>query len=276
MSQHVATAHVSDIATGLPVFPELVPKLLDCLDEEALSLEGLVRIARRDPVISGAILAAANRLRRMRLQPDLSDLLTAASIIGMSKIRQIILSTGLNRFFDEAGGHAWLFEHSQAVAILAQELASLVHLSPDEAYVAGILHDVGQLALYVEDGRAYTEVRRKSFDSRSLLQNEVAAFGMDHCQVGVLLGNYWSLPPGVVTAIATHHQGEAAEQGGLPAIIYLAEVLVRALDLPYSAYGHVTALNPAVISSIGLTWQSPELLDCIRRGRARFVHAHLS
>ena len=89
MSQHVATAHVSDIATGLPVFPELVPKLLDCLDEEALSLEGLVRIARRDPVISGAILAAANRLRRMRLQPDLSDLLTAASIIGMSKIRQI-------------------------------------------------------------------------------------------------------------------------------------------------------------------------------------------
>ena len=144
MTTRITPALIPDIATRLPAFPRVVPELLDRLQSDTISVDSLVHIARQDSVIAAAILSAANGLRRLRAQPDTADLFAAASLIGTNKLKQIIVRIGLNKLLSEGSGQAFFFEHSLAVAIVSQELAQLVPgVSPDEAYIAGILHDIG-------------------------------------------------------------------------------------------------------------------------------------
>ncbi len=262
-----------EIAAQLPAFPKVVPELLDCLREDAPSLDDLVLIARNDPVISATILSAANRLRRMRALSDLSDLFAAASVIGFDKIRQIILSVGLNRFISQGSGQSYFFEHSLAVAIVAQELAFITRISPAEAYVAGILHDVGQLAFFVQNADLYRDIRRQAILGGDLLPREKEAFGLDHCQVGVLLASFWSLPKSIMWALGGHHDNNTTWNNGLQAVINLAESLSRALDLPHSPHGRVTSINQSALEFLHLRWDSTEMADCFGRCRARFDYA---
>ncbi|MDO9067863.1 MAG: HDOD domain-containing protein [Deltaproteobacteria bacterium] len=273
MSQRISSSPIPELAARLPAFPKVVPKLLDCPRKDAPSLDSLVMIARHDPVISATILATANRLRRMRALPDLSDLFAAASIIGFNNIRQIIISVRLNGFISQGSSYSYFVEHSLAVAIVAQELAIMVRISPVEAYVAGILHDVGQLLFFVQDANLYHDIRREAIQSGNLLQLEADAFGLDHCQMGILLGNYWKLPNTIMQAIGGHHKSDMVWMNGLQAVINLAETLCKALDLPHSPHNRVTTVSNSALEFLQLRWNSLEMADCFGRCRARFGYA---
>jgi HD-like signal output (HDOD) protein len=176
MSQAITAAQIPAIAERLPPFPRVVPELLDSLQSDTLSVDNLVRIARNDSVIAAAILSGANGLRRLRAQPDTADLFAAASLIGTNKLKQIIVKLGLNKLLSEGSGQAFFYEHSLAVAIVAQELAQLVPgVSADEAYIAGILHDIGQLAYFVVDAEAHRRIRQQAIGDGNLLALEAAA-----------------------------------------------------------------------------------------------------
>lgn len=273
MSTRILSTHIPEIAARLPVFPKVVPELLDCLRQDAPSLDSLVLIARNDPTISAMILSAANRLRRIRALSDLSDPFAAASVIGFDKIRQIILTVGLNRFISQGGGQSLFFEHSLAVAIVAQELAYITHVSPTEAYVAGILHDVGQLVFFAQDAEQYSEIRLQAILSGDLLAREREVFGLDHTDVGVLLASFWNLPKSIMWAIGGHHDNHTALNNGLQAVVNLAESLSRAMDLPYSPHGRVTHINQSALEFLQLRWDSPKMADCFGRCRVRFDYA---
>ena len=273
MSQKISSSRIPELAARLPAFPKVVPKLLDCLRKDAPSLDSLVMIARHDPVISAAILATANRLRRMRALPDLFDLFAAASIIGFDKIRQIIISVRLNGFISQGSSYSYFVEHSLGVAIVAQELAVMARISPAEAYVAGILHDVGQLLFFVQDANLYHDIRREAIQNGNLLQLEADAFGLDHCQMGILLASYWKLPNTIMQAIGGHHKPDTVWMNGLQAVINLAETLCKALDLPHSPHNRVTTVSNSALEFLQLRWNSPEMVDCFGRCRARFDYA---
>ncbi len=274
MSQLITPAQIPDIAARLPAFPRVVPELLDSLQNETSSVDALVRIARNDSVIAAAILSGANGLRRLRAQSDTADLFAAASLIGTNKLKQIIVRVGLNKLLSEGSGQAFFYEHSLAVAIVAQEMALLVPgVSPDEAYVGGILHDIGQLAYFVLDAEAYRRVRHQAISDGNLLAHEAAAFGLDHTEVGLLLASYWQLPPVILQAIRRHHDSGGDWQNKVQAVVNLAETLTRALDIPASPHNRVLSLNTSALEYLGLNWEMPEMADLIGRSRARFAYA---
>jgi len=274
MSQAITAAQIPAIAERLPPFPRVVPELLDSLQSDTLSVDNLVRIARNDSVIAAAILSGANGLRRLRAQPDTADLFAAASLIGTNKLKQIIVKLGLNKLLSEGSGQAFFYEHSLAVAIVAQELAQLVPgVSADEAYIAGILHDIGQLAYFVVDAEAHRRIRQQAIGDGKLLALEAAAFGLDHCALGVLLGSHWQLPPVILQAIQGHHDTGGEWTNKLQAVVNLAETLTRAFDIPMSPHNRVLSLNAAALDYLGLNWAMPEMADLIGRCRARFAYA---
>ena len=274
MSPQITAEQIPAIASRLPAFPRVVPELLDSLADDNFSVDDLVRTARNDSVIAAAILSAANGLRRLRAQPDTSDLFAAAALIGTQKLKQIIIQVGLNRLLAEGSGQAFFYEHSLAVAIIAQELALLIPgVSPNEAYIAGILHDIGQLAYYVVDAEAYRRVRRQAIGNGQLLVLEKAAFGLDHTELGLLLGEYWQLPPVILQAIRRHHDGADAWQGKVPALVNLAETLAAALDIPPSPHNQVLKVNNSTLEYLELRWDMPEFADLLGRSRARFAYA---
>ena len=272
MTIFMNSKRIAEIGAKLPPFPRVIQQLLDRLREDAVSVDSLVRIARTDSVVSSAILSAANRLRRMRLQPDTSDMFSAASLIGTNKLRQIVIAAGMNHFLSQGSGQRFFYEHSLAVAIVAHELALLTQVSTDEAYIAGILHDVGQLAYYIADTDGYQNVRRQAMQGGDLLTLETDTFGLNHCKVGMLLASHWQLPQNILLAIGTHHDSDNRWQNKLHAVINLAETLCRGLDLPNSPHNHVLSVNASALDYLGLNWDSAELQDLFARSRVRFAY----
>lgn len=270
---NIHSSKIPAFVAALPAFPKVITELLDCLRDQSHSLETMVRIARSDPVIAAEILSAANSLRRLRGMTDIPNLFAAASVVGLDRIRRIILTVGLNRFVSYGRGQSYFFEHSLAVAIVAQELAAMVRISPTEAYVAGILHDVGQLVFHVTGGDAYQNIRRQAIADDSLLDLESAMFTLNHCEVGLLLAKHWQLSSDVMLAIATHHERHMEWKSPLQAVISVAEVLVKALDLPFSPHNRVSSIPGNALEYLQLSWESPRMRECMGRCRARFEHA---
>lgn len=265
------SAEVARLATVLPPFPRVVMQLLEMLSGDDSSLDTLARLARNDPVISSGILATANRIRRIHAQSDIYDPFVAASLIGVNQVRRIVVAAAMNKFAAEEKGAEFLLDHSHAVAIVAQELAVLCGVSTEKAYVAGILHDIGQLCFHILDAGAFQEVYRQSAIDGRLVEREAAAFGVDHAEIGGALARHWELPEDFVAAIRQHHD-DTVVTSKLQAVINLAESLTRALDIPPSPKNRLTKLNAPAVAALGLRWDSPEMLDCFGRCRARCRH----
>lgn len=265
-------AETARLAKLLPPFPQVVLKLLDLLQKDDVSLDTLTRFARNDPVIASNILATANRIRRVHLQPELYDPFVGASLIGLNQVRRIVVEAAMNKFL--AGGKRadFLLQHSRAVAIVAQELATLCGVSAERAYIAGIVHDVGQLCFHILDPLAFQEACRRSAVDGKLLEHEAALFGVDHARIGGELAQQWELPEDFVTAIREHHGGKAVT-GKLQALVNIAESLASALDMPPSPKNRLTRLNSEAVVYLGISWDSQEMRDCFGRCRARFGQA---
>ena len=263
---------IAQLARALPPFPKVVTQLLDMMWDDGASLDALARIARNDPVISSTILMTANRLRRIQAKSDISDPFVAASLIGVSQLRRIVVAAAMNKFAAQEKGADFLLNHSRAVAIVAQELALMCGVSAEMAYIVAILHDMGQLCFQLLDTEKFQDVYRRSALDGKLLEREREAFGVDHAEIGAALAQHWELPDEFVSAIRTHHD-DTIVTGKLQAVINLAESLTRALDIPASPKNRLTRLNAPAVEALGLQWGSPAMLDCFGRCRARFRHA---
>ena len=261
---------IEAIARLLPPFPKVVLQLLELLRDEASSFEVMGRLIRNDPVLAGNVLGQANHVRRLHAQSDLADPFAAASLIGINRLRKIVVSIGMNRFIGGGAGSDFFFKHSFAVAVTTQELAVMCDVSPDEAYITGILHDVGQLSFHVMDEQAFLQAYEQSTADGRLLEREAEIFGADHCQMGAELAQYWNLPEDVVSAIRAHHDDRLATSH-LQAAVCLGETLARALDMPVSSKNRVLKINRPACELLGIRWDSPEMLDCFGRCHARFV-----
>ena len=265
-------AEVARIAKIIPPFPRVVMQLIEMLDDEDSPLDALARLARNDPVISSAILAAANRIRRIHAQPELYDPFIASSLIGTTMVRRIVITAGMNKFMTEDKGAEFLLRHSRAVAIVAQELAMLSGVSPEKAYIAAILHDVGQLCFHVMDASLFQDIYRQAATDGRLIERETETFGVDHAQIGAALARHWELPEDFVSAIQTHHD-DMTVTSKLQAVINLSESLTRALDIPPSTKNRLTKLNAPAVEALGIKWGSLEMQDCFGRCRARYRQA---
>jgi len=263
---------VARLACRLPPFPSVVMELLELTGDEEVSINIMVRLARNDPVILSGILATANRLRRIHAQPDIHDPFVAASLIGTNQLRRIVITAAMNKFAPEENGAEFLHNHTRAVAIVAHELAMLCDVSPDKAYVAAMLHDVGQLCFHIMDAIAFQDIYLQSATDGKLIEREAAYFGFDHAVIGSKLAEIWQLPADFVCAIRWHHADDTVVCR-LQALINVAESLTRALDIPPSPKNRLTKLNAKAVAELGIDWNSPEMLDCFGRCRARFHQA---
>jgi putative nucleotidyltransferase with HDIG domain len=117
-----------------------------------------------------------------------------------------------------------LWKHNLAVALVSERIAAWRCYCAPEAYLAGLLHDIGRVPLIIaSDGRERSE--NYSWPDESL-QAEALAFGVDHCELGVRIAAQWDFPDSFLHAVGNHHQLEtAADEPELVRIVSAAEAV---------------------------------------------------
>jgi len=256
MALHLSESEIVRRVALLPAFPTVVNDLLQTLDDENATIGALIQLVGRDPVITARVLSIANAAAMGGRAPrDVRDMQVAVSLIGLSRVREIVLAVALAEFSRESRLGSYFWEHSVAVGVAAQELARIGHLSQDYSLVCGLLHDIGQLWMARCHPLEFQLVRMslESDDEIDIVEAERRVFGIDHCAVGRLLATAWQLPAPVVAAIEHHHELHPPAEK-LVAVTHVAEVLVNALDLSALQLSRVGNLSESACALIGLDW----------------------
>ena len=206
---------------ALPPFPAVALQLLSLLDDDEVPMKKIVELLRIDPALSAEILRVSNSAL-YGLSRRVDNVSHAIVVLGTEVVKRLALTVALGRFshgFLRNQGLRICWDHSVACALIAEELAEAMDVPKDRAYTAGLLHDVGRLALLAcypnEYGNLIVVARENDFDE---LECERQLFDIDHCAAGEWLGREWNLPQDFVDAIGQHHTAEADDRSMISVI----------------------------------------------------------
>lgn len=224
----------------LPTMPKAVMEIIRCVDDDNIAIDSLVQQVSSDIGLASNMLKMANT-HRFSMHGGIASVHDAVMLVGFKQIRDMACMVGVMDSFPQYKStlfdYANFWRHSMGVGVCARILAKRVlakqlGLSPDVAFISGMLHGIGQLALIAAapDEFHITMDYRASHDC-SLFEAEQAVLGMDHAQIGTHLARNWEFPQVICDAIEKHHTPDTAPTSYMSDLIHVSKVLCYALEM---------------------------------------------
>ncbi|MBJ6723814.1 HDOD domain-containing protein [Geomesophilobacter sediminis] len=218
----------------LSSMPQVLLRFLRLVEDDHASMKQLAKLVGQDPALSARVLTIANSaaLRQMTEIKNLEQCMIALgtrlarTIAACLAVQSVFANTSADQQYDLKG----FWRHSLWVAEIARQLAvESSYPDVEEAYLAGLLHDVGQLMLLGGVGENYESVLGMSRDESLLQSNEQSMLGTDHAQVGAWLVDQWQLSSFMGDAVLFHHMPAAdiAVADRLSRLVWSAHVVVE-------------------------------------------------
>ena len=209
----------------LPAFPAVATRLLQLLNDASASYSEFADVIECDPSFTWEVLKAANS-PLVGLPFEVDDIRHAVSIVGVERVKGLVLAIALSREFRHAFREQKLvvcWKHCLATAHLSADLSIHYGIDSGVAYTAGLLHDLGRIALMTAFPRKYVAMIEESFrrqvDIRIL---ERQFFEIDHCTAGATMMMRWHLPASLMEICLRHHDPVPPEDHSLLANVATA------------------------------------------------------
>ena len=270
----IGGALLDDVVSGLeriPPFPRAVLQIIQELDSSGSSAKSVAEILASEPVLTAALLRVANSAHA-GLRRDVVTVAEAVAYLGFSTVKALIMRLKLGAMFAQpsaAGTYESqkLWVHSMAVAHVAEELALRAgRADPQLAMTAGLLHDIGKVAINSQFPETVIELRKGGPPDESFLARERRLFGADHAFIGGYLAGNWKLPPELVAMVRLHHlpAGEplnlAPEARRALFAVFVANQLAKYCHV-YCEDMEIDIIPGAMIAELGLPAETSKLLD---------------
>ncbi|MFV2070261.1 MAG: HDOD domain-containing protein, partial [Pirellulales bacterium] len=222
--------------SGLYTLPAVAAKVLELTGQETVDSQALKECIENDPALTGKLLKVVNS-SLFGLGSDVHDLGQALALLGTKPLKLLVLGFSLpDRLFAGVGRHrlAAFWRDALTKAVAAREICQAWWRVPgDEAFIAGLLQDIGMLVLLQDLRETYLElldqVDRRGSD---LEQQETATLGFSHSTLSARLLDSWALPKSLVSAIAAPKslaslRPLAGKQAVLPRVLHLSDLLTQ-------------------------------------------------
>ncbi len=212
--------------------PQVLSEVLREVGKDSFSPDSLARIILKDPSLTGRILSMSNSAFYQRYS-EIKTVHQAISMLGVTTVKCLALSSSIfhpEKIARETGvDPKEFFGYVLSVAAACKKIAKLTSFpSPEEAFIAGLLNDVGLMFMLHHHPREYRRVLSKEINASSLVEAEQMLFGMDHTDIGYHLADLWKIPPDIRDAIAGHHRvGSDKNASPLRNIVRLAVALTK-------------------------------------------------
>ena len=240
-SRQVALPEVPPAFDNLPPFPMVALRAMNVLSGTDTSLRDLCELIRPDPVFTAEILRIANS-PLVAFSKEVTSVLQASMLLGFRRLRRVIITVGLRSYMEKSFTPALqaCWRHSVASAMVAERIARWNSIDRDFAYTAGILHDIGRVALATTNPQTYADLIEKmaAGPTCDVLQCERESFGIDHCCAGRLLVTAWKLPEEFLEITSRHHE-PLTHQEDATEVIRLSCLLADALGFAVARQGSI-------------------------------------
>ena len=222
------------ISGNLPSMPQVLVQLIDTCHETEIDLQAIARIVDKDAAISAKLLQLVNSAF-IGARRSFTDLEQAVVYLGSDTVRNLAISLSVQQVFRRVESNGLLsvdrfWHHSFLNALLARNIAVATgYADPSEAYLAGLLHDIGKLLLWMAFPGKYAPLLLKGVRCHNgrLAFLEEEKLHINHCSAGAWLCEQWRLPTLLADALRYHHHPLDEVEQALPLtrITCLADLL---------------------------------------------------
>jgi len=231
----------------VPSLPTVAMKALELINDDGSSIDALEKIISRDQSFSSRLLRIANS-PYYGMNRRIDTISGGVMLIGFNTMKSLVVAASLKDMHRKYGlFEQKLWEHSLGVSVASSLLAQVSKLAkPEEALVAGLIHDVGKTILNNNMSDKYLTVAQKAHDGQVMFYEvETEMFGYNHCDVGALIARKWKLPKNLEVVIEYHH----------------AETLPVFEDKAYEGLIDIIGVADALCLSQGIGIKGPEDIE---------------
>ncbi len=245
---------------NVPSMPSVVIKLRQYLSDPDVSFDELAKVIEYDPGLTANLLQLANSAY-FGWSGKIKTVKDAITRLGTNRIFQMVLCMSVAplvrkpvKGYDMESNGLW--KHSIAVAICAEQLATALKLpNSEEAFTAGLLHDMGKILLgtFVEvDDKPIKDLVHS--ENLSFNEAERRILGIDHAEAAAELLQYWKLPENVVAAARWHHSPQEADEKfrSIVDLVHVADILCIRMGWGIGTDGPLYYLNEEAEERLGI------------------------
>jgi putative nucleotidyltransferase with HDIG domain len=220
----------------LPPMPDVAARVLDMVGDPNTKMSQLAEVLSRDQTLVARIIKVSNSALYGG-QKKTTSLSQALIRLGTRTIRSLVVGASTRALFptDQTQIGLWgqsLWQHSIQCGLAARRIAKRVRYGdPEEAFVGGLLHDLGKVVILLKLPDEYRRIHRMQAGGLAGSAAERSVLGFDHAKVGKLLLKEWKLPPSLIACVRFHHlPREAGEYESLAHVIALGNQLAHACE----------------------------------------------
>jgi len=215
----------------VPPFRPVAVKLLNLVSDISQPLSRIVNLLRTDAVLTAEVLRLANS-PLLGCRHEITSMLQALAFLGAERVNSLVLTTAMRGLARPANRKLALacWRHNLATATVCERIAEPLNINQERGYVAGLLHDLGRLAL-IRAFPDFEEALLQAIDERrDLLAAERMLYGMDHAEAGQWLLSQWGCPL-ELQMVAGWHENPTAVSGPERELICMVSAASRLANL---------------------------------------------
>ena len=242
----------------LPMLPKVVQEVTEQLNEDDIDLHKLANTINHDQVLSARVLRMSNSAyfgcsRQVKTIED------AVALIGFENLETLVVASGVTTTFTSIPGmdlHRF-WEHSLITASIARQISHEFGLHAGTAYIAGLLHSVGQLPIHIVFPAAGAQVQQACRGQSALERKSIeqSILGIDHCQIGEMLAKMWNFPEEILCVLRHYAEPLKDKDCILAPVVYAAVHIASGFELGKSVEDIATSLDPAIAKLLNITDQ---------------------
>lgn len=250
---------------NLPSLPTVVIELLQSMDDDEVDSRQIATKLVHDQALAAKVLRMANS-SFYGLQGKVESIGDAIIVLGLHGLRTLATAAAVTDVFagkSECGYDLRTFwRHSIAAALCARAIARQLRMNEGSAFTAGLLHDIGRLALasaFPEQLLLVAQNRIATGDCWLFAERRVLS--LDHAEIGQVLTEHWRFPAALSRAIGTHHAPDTTHDV-LATVIQVADALAHQLSSVDDALSRSLAppVAPAAWVAVGVNEESAQVL----------------
>jgi len=238
--------------------PHIVTRLVQLVNDEESTLQDFEEVIRLDPALVARLLTLVNS-SYFGLTRKVDSISRAVALLGMKNLHNIAVTDAIQGMLRSHSGttefspqRLWL--HSAASGICCKMIAERIFsINGDDAYLCGILHDIGLIVALEADQDAFLQlIEQLAPNAPPIIEIERQLFQTDHCEVGYILAKDWHIPIPIAEAIRDHHLGtsQTISPQSPTGILQMSEYIIQQLHFPAIKDGLAVHLAPSLAEHI--------------------------
>jgi len=225
-------------AGDLPTIPIVATKVMQMIEMDNITVEDIANVVTTDPAVAARVLKIANSAF-YGCQRQIQTISGAIVVLGFNTLRSLVVAASVKEVYKPFGlTEKMLWDHSLGAGLASRIIATSTRkANPEEAFLAGLLHDIGKTIMNSLDRDKFQIVMQRCYNEGIFFEEaEESVFTFRHDDVGAMVVKKWNFPESLVTAILHHHRLDFPQETDqymvhLSSVIALADLFCHRLGI---------------------------------------------